>query len=218
METVVATGTRGEARREVGPLNLDAVGVHNGTDLSSLGRDCLSSCERFFAPVRDDAFDLLEIGVGSGASLRTWREWFPRARLTGLDARRIHLDPPIANTTIEHGNQADPAVLHHLVRGREFRVVIDDGSHRADDQIQTFLHLFPWLAADAIYVSAGLGDGTASGPEAANAAIAWFAAFGGALVDRTGAHADFLAQPGVAVALHRASGVYLAAGCAIVTA
>ncbi len=89
----------------IAPLHcqLDDIGVRNGTALSTLGRGCLAQWQRFLDPLRDEPFDLLEIGVGSGASLRTWREWFPLAHLVGLEARRLVFDPPIANSTIIHG-------------------------------------------------------------------------------------------------------------------
>src|SRR5918997_3028829 len=89
------------------PCHLDAIGVRHQSELSSLVWDSLRSWERFLAPRRDQAFDLLQIGVGTGASLRTWREWFPAARLVGLDPRRIVLDPAIADCTIVQGTKTD---------------------------------------------------------------------------------------------------------------
>jgi hypothetical protein len=138
--------------------HLDAIGVRQGTDLSSLGWDYLGAWERFLAPLRDQTFDLLQIGVSTGASLRMWREWFPEARLVGLDPRRIVLDPPIANCTIVHGKQTDLGVWQPLLREYRFRLIVDDGSHHPDDQVQTFLTLFPWLEPDSVYICAGFGD------------------------------------------------------------
>ena len=100
----------------------------------------------------------MQIGVGTGASFRTWREWFPDTRLVGLDARRLVLDPPIANCTIVHGNQTDPGALYPLLRDCRFRLIVDDGSRRPVDQVQTFLMLFPWLEADSVYICAGLDE------------------------------------------------------------
>ena len=138
--------------------HLDAIGVRQGTDLSSLGWDHLGAWERFLAPLRDQAFDLLQIGVGTGASLRTWREWLPEARLVGLDPRRIILDPPVAGCAIVHGNQTDLAVQQSLLRDYRFRLIVDDGSHHPDDQVQTFQLLFPWLEPDGVYICAGFSD------------------------------------------------------------
>ncbi len=134
---------------------LDDIGVRQGTDLSSLVWDYLRSWERFLAPLRDQHFDLLQIGVRTGASLRMWREWFPEARLVGLDPRRIILDPAIADCTIVQGNQTDLGALQPLLRDYRFRLIVDDGSHHSDDQVQTFQLLFPWLEADSVYICAG---------------------------------------------------------------
>ena len=98
------------------------------------------------------------LGWELGAALRTWREWFPEARLVGLDPRRIILDPAIAHCTIVQGNQTDLAALQPLLREYRFRLIIDDGSHHPDDQVQTFQLLFPWLEADSIYICAGFSE------------------------------------------------------------
>jgi hypothetical protein len=139
---------------------LDDIGARHGSELSSLSRDLLRTWERFLAPLRDQTFDLLQIGVGSGASLRTWREGFPAARLVGLDARRLVLDPPIAGCTIVQGNQTDPGALQPLLRDYRFRLIVDDGSHHPDDQVQTFQLLFPWLEPDSVYICAGFDEST----------------------------------------------------------
>jgi hypothetical protein len=217
--TVIAAA-RPRSRGEAAGNSLDALGIRYGTELSSFGRDCLRGWERFLAPFREEPFDLLEIGVGSGASLRTWREWFPAAQLVGLDARRVHVDPPIVGCTIVQGDQADPATLHQVVKDRRFRVVVDDGSRRADDQILTFQTLFPWLAPGAVYICAGLPDGMADADEPHTpAAGEWFAALGRMLVtgDPVRDSGDGAASVGTAAILRRASGVFLMRGSALVT-
>jgi hypothetical protein len=140
--------------------HLDDIGVRHGSELSSLSRDVLRTWERFLAPLRDQAFDLLQIGVGTGESLRTWREWFPAARLVGLEARRLVLDPPIAECTIAQGNPTDLGALQPLLRDYRFRLIVDDGSHHPDDQVQTFQLLFPWLEPDSVYICAGFDEST----------------------------------------------------------
>ena len=194
---------------------LDAAGVRHGTELSSLSRDCLRGWAPLLAPFRGRSFDLLEIGVGSGASMRTWREWFPAAQLVGLEARRIHIEPPIPGCVIVQGNQADPATLHRVVKEYTLQVVIDDGSRCADDQIQTFLTLFPWLEPDSVYVCAGLPDGLDASESGQTSAAEWFAALGRTLVTTGDGREE--APPGAAAILPRVRGVYLMRGCALVT-
>ena len=197
---------------------LDAAGVRHGTELSSLSRDCLRGWAPLLTPFRGRSFDLLEIGVGSGASMRTWREWFPAAQLVGLEARRIHIEPPIPGCVIVQGNQADPATLHRVVKDYSFQIVIDDGSRQADDQILTFLTLFPWLEPGSVYICAGLLDGphAASEPRQTGA-VEWFATLGRSLVSSGDGRDEAEGPPGAAAIQSRVRGVYLLRGCALVT-
>lgn len=199
---------------------LDDVGVRHGTALSTLSRGCLGEWQRFLEPLRDQSFDLLEIGVGSGASLRTWREWFPLAHLVGLEARRLVSDPPIPGSTILHGSQTDFFVLKRLLRDRRFRLIVDDGSRRPDDQIQTFLTLFPWLEPDSVYICASFpehGATTGDGDQRSLAGVSWFTELGRALLaDGSGSRPPGAARE-VDLVLQQATGVFLMRGSAIVT-
>lgn len=153
------SGSDRVARPAPEPLRLDDLGRRFGTELSSLGRDCLRGWERYIPP-RTMSFDLLEIGAGGGASLRTWRDWFPRARLVGLDVRRIAPDPAIERCEIVHGAQTDPEVMRRLVRTYRFRMIVDDGSPYPEEKIQTFLAFFPWLEPGSVYFCCTGFDGT----------------------------------------------------------
>src|SRR5690348_17272762 len=65
-------------RRYASLMTLDELGILCGTDKSSLRKAYLSHYERLFAPLRDTAFNLIEIGAYNGASLRTWAEYLDR--------------------------------------------------------------------------------------------------------------------------------------------
>lgn len=143
--------------------DLDRLGRAHGTSKSSAGRDLLRHYEPFLAPLRDEAFDLLEIGVGDGASLRLWADYFPRATIVGLDVRRLAPAGLPECCTLRHGSQADLGVLHALVRDHRFRVIVDDGSHVSTDQVFAFEHLFPWIEPDGVYVCDS-PDGVRTGP------------------------------------------------------
>jgi hypothetical protein len=67
------------------PLTLDELGLKYGTDKASLHHNYLNFYEGFVAPLRDQPLTLLEIGVFQGASLRMWREYFPYAKVVGVD-------------------------------------------------------------------------------------------------------------------------------------
>jgi hypothetical protein len=108
--------------------------------------------------LRKKQFTLLEIGIGGfkkegsgGASLRMWRDFFPKATIVGLDIidksyvadERIH---------VYTGDQSDPELLQRIVTDHpDLKVVIDDGSHVSAHIRASFETLFPLLPADGIY-------------------------------------------------------------------
>ena len=114
-------------------------------------------------PRRSWVRSLLEIGVGGttsvagyetssgGASLRMWRDYFPRATVVGIDIH--HKNVHGSRIQFEQGSQDDPAFLRSVCeRHGPFDVVIDDGSHIGRHQIASFQTIFPALRAGGVYV------------------------------------------------------------------
>lgn len=114
---------------------------------------------RHLGHLRDQEFNLLEIGIGGyarqrtgGASLRMWKAFFPGAEIVGLDIRDKSFVDEDRITTVQ-GSQDDEELLHRInEKYGPFRVIIDDGSHRPEHIRETFRILFPLLAANGIYV------------------------------------------------------------------
>lgn len=109
--------------------------------------------------LRDEHFTLLEIGIGGysregkgGQSLRMWKDFFPNARIIGLD---IEDKSFVREDRIETyvGSQDDPAVLRRIVDDApDIRVVVDDGSHVNEHILATFDVLFPMLPSGGHYM------------------------------------------------------------------
>lgn len=97
--------------------------------------------DRHFDRFRGKRIRVLEIGIDHGGSLQLWKHYFGAdATIVGLD-----IDPRCAMYTedqieIHIGNQADIVLLKSL---GEFDVVIDDGSHRIQDQEASLETLWP---------------------------------------------------------------------------
>jgi len=108
----------------------------------------------YFSHLRNERFNLLEIGYGGyndpnkgGESARMWCEFFPNAEVTVVDIMpKIVFDEPFI---FKQGDQTDKAFMQSL---GSFRVIIDDGSHRSEDQIATFETMFPLMPDGGIYV------------------------------------------------------------------
>jgi hypothetical protein len=129
-------------------MRTDKEGAHSYAD----------AYERHLGHLRQRAITLLEIGIGGyadpdqgGESLRMWKEFFPRARIVGID---IHPKAGIAEDRIIvlQGDQSDPLFLDEVAsRYGPFDVVVDDGSHVCAHVIATFKHLFSHLVDGGVY-------------------------------------------------------------------
>jgi cephalosporin hydroxylase len=133
-------------------MTLDELGILHGTDKTSLSNDYLRHYEEIFAPFRDRAITLCEIGVAQGASLKVWGEYFPKAQILGIDNNPQCKQYEEQRIRIAIGSQDDPEFLAGVFRDTVPDIIIDDGSHRADHLQFTFDRLFPVLAAGGLYV------------------------------------------------------------------
>jgi hypothetical protein len=134
--------------------SLDAIGIRHGTDKASFHHNFLIFYERFFAPLRGRSdLKLLEIGIYDGASLRTWSDYFPHARITGVDIDPSTKCHATARTMIEIADQSNTASLVNVaIHNGPFDIIIDDGSHFWDHQITSFRCLFPFVKPGGYYV------------------------------------------------------------------
>ncbi|WP_052401482.1 class I SAM-dependent methyltransferase [Muricoccus aerilatus] len=133
-------------------LSLDDLGIVQGTDKSSACHGYLKHYERLFAPWQHAPITLVEIGVFDGASLRTWRQFFSRARIVGLDIDRSCLKHAAEGIEVVIGSQTDAAFLDEVARWTRPNIIIDDGSHQADHIMFTFEHMFRHLVPGGCYV------------------------------------------------------------------
>lgn len=130
-------------------MTLDEIGVKCKTDKSSLFHNYLSFYERML-PDRDFSGCLLEIGVMDGASLRMWREYYPEAKIIGLDIDRKE---PIKGCEVWCCDATNwPQMLAAGVDLHTYGVIVDDGSHSTFDQQRTLELLWPFLEAGGVYV------------------------------------------------------------------
>ena len=69
--------------------NLDQIALTTKTDKHSNQHDYLRAYEWVLQPYRDQEFTLLELGVGQvvreAGSLKTWKQYFPKAEIVGID-------------------------------------------------------------------------------------------------------------------------------------
>ncbi len=86
---------------------------------------------------------LLEIGVHRGASLKMWADWYKGAKIFGgeFDSNNFYNDEKITTHFVD---QRLPLSLKNLIEKIGFcDVIIDDGSHVIQHQIDTLKVLLP---------------------------------------------------------------------------
>ncbi len=131
---------------------LDTLGMELGTDKSRLRNDYLRSYERVMSPDRNAPITLVEIGVHTGASLKTWEKYFPNARIIGVDIEPTVKRLEHGRIKIEIGSQYDGEFIQRIMTAYSPNIIIDDGSHINEHQIFTFEKAFPLLLPGGLYV------------------------------------------------------------------
>ena len=111
-----------------------------------------------------EAWNILEIGVAEGRSLRTWAEWFPNARITGFDIDPKSLEIKENRIRTFYCDQSNTLSItkaigaSHKWNKSNFDYIIDDGSHIYGHQVTTMLCLLPTLRLGGIYFVADCID------------------------------------------------------------
>lgn len=120
----------------------------------------LREYDRLFAPYREQAIAMLEIGVQNGGSLEIWSQFFPNAqKFVGCDinpdcAKLTYADPRIA---VIVGDATMPETQAQvLAQSASFDLIIEDGSHTSSDIVKAFARYFPALKTGGLFVAEDL--------------------------------------------------------------
>lgn len=146
--------------------------AHNYTDVY----------EAYLEGYRQSPLAVLEIGLGvtgdrwktnivqgrnaqGGASLRMWYDYFPQAKIYGIDINEgAYLNNDRIMTFVADQGRVDDLEAFTAATGDvAFDVIVDDGSHRPDHQQVALSYFFPKLKAGGLYfiedlLANGLGD------------------------------------------------------------
>jgi len=109
---------------------------------------------KHFNRFRGQSITMIEIGIFNGGSLRMWKDYFgPHSTIVGVDINagcKKYEEPGIQ---ILIGDQADPEFLRDLSKKfPKAAVVVDDGGHRMEQQINTLEELYITMQDDGVYL------------------------------------------------------------------
>jgi 8-demethyl-8-alpha-L-rhamnosyltetracenomycin-C 2'-O-methyltransferase len=137
-------------------LSLTEIGKRNASDKFTV-HDFGAVYERYFDPLRFEPIKILEIGIGGealelgGASLLTWKEYFPNAHIFGID---LYDKAELASDRIMTFacDQADQDRLRQISSEYgPFDIIIDDGSHMSLPTLRSFFVLFHAMKPGGYY-------------------------------------------------------------------
>ena len=130
---------------------------HRNTDKGTT-HSYIDQYHKLLSQYRGRKIRVLEIGVQGGISLLMWKRYFPDASVVGVDIDislvqekvLTHTNDPNSGIALIKSDAVSKNILSDL--DGSFDIIIDDGSHRPNDQIKTFNLLKDRLNVGGIYV------------------------------------------------------------------
>lgn len=134
---------------------LDSIAKKYGTDKSSEVHNYCNKYEKYLPFKRFQDMNILEIGILDGKSLLTWRDYYYKSNIVGIDINPDckQFENKENNISVEIGSQDDNNFLKNVVnKYGPFDMILDDGSHMNEHVIFSFEHLFNSVKSGGLYV------------------------------------------------------------------
>ncbi len=137
---------------------LDKLAKIHGTDKASDNHNYCVKYEKYLPFNRYDKINILEIGILDGKSLLTWKDYFYRSNILGVDINPDCKQYEEERITVEIGSQADGNFLSRVWQQYgPFDMILDDGSHMNSHMIYSFEHLWGSVKSGGVYVIEDIG-------------------------------------------------------------
>lgn len=143
-----------KAKQQDSYVYLDRLAVSAGTDKGSNFHDYTKIYAQYLSSLKNEPISFLEIGIYKGNSVKLWESYFTKADLHFIDIAPSLIEYHSTRSHyhfIDQGNRAELQTFIESIKGG-FDVIIDDGGHKAAEQIISFQTLFPHLKAGGLYI------------------------------------------------------------------
>ena len=106
-----------------------------------------------FFNIKNNTNDVLEVGTNKGASLKSWKSYFSKSKIYGID-----IDPDTLfeedriKTIIADQNSLDSLSIVNSLWKQKYDVIIDDGWHQPEASVYTMVAFISELKPKGIYV------------------------------------------------------------------
>jgi demethylmacrocin O-methyltransferase len=145
---------------------LDVLAKKYRTDKSTDHNGYVLHYEQHLSQFRDRCVRLLELGVHDGRSLRMWAEYFPWGLIYGVDVDQRSKGVESGRIKVFLGDLDADETYPSLIEwagNEKFDIILDDASHRGEQQRNSFEHLFPMLSPGGFYIIEDMGTSYWSG-------------------------------------------------------
>lgn len=150
-------------------MTLDEIAIEYGADKATIhpvkGHGYTRHYDAAFTSMRESPLKILEVGVGSGESMKMWLDYFPNAQVFGIDI--VHdTNPwntpggkPAPRYTFFTGDQSSEVFWDCFIAtyGTDWDIVTDDGGHSSQQIITTFNKMWPYIRRGGFYAIEDLG-------------------------------------------------------------
>lgn len=190
--------------------DLEHLAFHFGTDKSHDDHKYTDLYAMLFAPLRNTAQNITEIGIAAGQSLWLWNDYFPQAHIWGIDIapNQLRQQRPAftANAPRVHlllGDVTNPSEVESFGFSPEsMDVIIDDGPHSSGPNERILVNMWPYLKPGGYYcvedIQTGIDDMAATQSTASGAGVpgkpGWAYLAHGAAEGRMGEQARHILQ------------------------
>ena len=135
---------------------LDDIGKKFATDKCSVLHNYLDKYDFILNQFKNSSFNLLELGVFFGSSLKMWKEYFPNAKIFGVDINPNCMQYSDDRIEVLIGDLSN---VQNLIELKKINpsIIIDDASHLWSHQVKAILTLFSCLPSGGVYIMEDLG-------------------------------------------------------------
>lgn len=134
--------------------HLNSIALASGADKSSNYHNYTEVYSQYFDPIKDLPFKFLEIGIYRGNSVKLWEDYFPNAELHFIDITYDHVHYFSKRSQYHLVDQQNRTALQKFAQetGGAFDIILDDGGHTMQQQIISFVTLFPHVKKGGMYI------------------------------------------------------------------
>jgi 23S rRNA U2552 (ribose-2'-O)-methylase RlmE/FtsJ len=131
---------------------LTKLGIYYSTDKAYF-HSFTDFYDGYFQKFKNDSINILEIGIASGGSILTLKNFFKNANIYAIDIEPVSISLDLGENVYKYlCNQVDFIKLNNIFNDIKFDIIIDDGSHITSHQQKSLGFLFPFLKKNGIYI------------------------------------------------------------------